>query len=175
MHLMNCSNCNISQRAKEHTCAPAFCWKCFTNSCLVRLGVRPPQRKTGTWVFEALLLVHIMCGMTVRVYTVFSFFVFNIANEKRISFSFFLLHFWKRKTKNEKGIRFSSFVRKYENEKRKDGIYTDLWRSAREVLRILFHKNRNIWSMCTWEEASYFKHITITDACKVEMFWKTFQ
>ena len=56
-------------------------------------------------------------------------------NEKRIRFLFFLLHFWKRKTKtefvfcfsfpnlktkNEKGISFSFFVRPFENEKRKD-------------------------------------------------------
>ena len=30
------------------------------------------------------------------------------------------------KTKNEKGIRYPFFVRKFENEKGKNGIYTDL-------------------------------------------------
>ena len=37
-------------------------------------------------------------------------------NEKRIRFSYFWLHFWKRKTKNEFVFRFSYFT--FENEKR---------------------------------------------------------
>ena len=47
--------------------------------------------------------------LSVRVYTVFSFFVFKFANEKRIPFSF--------------------FVRKFEKEKGKNGIYGPLSRA----------------------------------------------
>ena len=45
----------------------------------------------------------------VRVYTVFSFFVFKFANEKRITNSFFVFRFQicERKTKNEFLFRFS--------------------------------------------------------------------
>ena len=42
----------------------------------------------------------------VRVYTVFSFFVFKFANEKRIPFSFFVFKCSERKTKNEFLFRF---------------------------------------------------------------------
>ena len=51
-------------------------------------------------------------------YTVFSFFVFKFANEKRIPFSFFVFKF-----ANEKRIRFSFLVRKFENEKRKSNSF----------------------------------------------------
>ena len=44
------------------------------------------------------------CGWWVRVYTVFSFFVFKFANEKRITNSFFVFKFANEK---QKRIRFS--------------------------------------------------------------------
>ena len=71
---------------------------------------------------------------------VFRFSYFTFENEKRKTNSFFLLQFWKRKTKkefvfrfsfrnlktkNEKRIRYPFFVRKFENEKGKNDIYTD--------------------------------------------------
>ena len=70
----------------------------------------------------------------------FSFFLLHLwkrktKNEKRIHFSFFVRKFENEKgirfsfaslkTKNEKGIRYPIFVRKFENEKGKNGIYTD--------------------------------------------------
>ena len=73
----------------------------------------------------------------VRVYTVFSFFVFKFAKEKRITNSFFVFRFQicERKTnsffvfrfqklskKNEKRIRFSFFVFKSEVRKTKNEI-----------------------------------------------------
>ena len=68
-----------------------------------------------------------MISTLVRVYTVFSFFVFKIANEKRITNSFFVFKF-----ANEKRKRNSFFVfsfRKFENENGIRypffGIYTD--------------------------------------------------
>ena len=55
-------------------------------------------------------------SQTVRVYTVFSFFVFKFANEKRITNSFFVFRFQicEPKTKNE--FVFKSEVRKTKNE-----------------------------------------------------------
>ena len=47
-------------------------------------------------------------------------------NEKRKTNSFFVYLTSLLKTKNEKGISFSFFVRKFENETGKNGIYTDL-------------------------------------------------
>ena len=59
-------------------------------------------------------------GSLVRVYTVFSFFVFKFANEKRItnSFSFFAFKFAneKRKTNSFFGFVFKSEERKTKNE-----------------------------------------------------------
>ena len=54
----------------------------------------------------------------VRVYTVFSFFVFKFANEKQKTNSFFVFESEVRKSN-------SFFVRKFEKEKGKDGICTD--------------------------------------------------
>ena len=50
-----------------------------------------------------------MLFIRVRVYTVFSFFLFKFANEKRITNSFFVFPFQicERKTKNEFLFRFS--------------------------------------------------------------------
>ena len=44
---------------------------------------------------------HFVVSMSVRVYTVFFFFVFKFANEKPIPFSFFVFKSEVRKTKNE--------------------------------------------------------------------------
>ena len=57
----------------------------------------------------------------VRVYIVFSCFSFTFANEKRKNE--FVFRFQKWSKKNE--LVFSFFVRKFENRKGKDGIYTD--------------------------------------------------
>ena len=55
-----------------------------------------------------------------------SFFVFLTSLMKtKNEFVFRFSYFTFEKTKNQKGIRFSFFICKFENEKRKNGIYTD--------------------------------------------------
>ena len=54
--------------------------------------------------------------------------------------SFFVFLTSLLKTKNEKGIRFSFFVRKFENEKGKNGIYTVI----RTVLPYLTEANQAV-------------------------------
>ena len=72
----------------------------------------------GVYLLRRAKVTHYIDRIWVRVYTVFSFFVFKFVNEKRITNSFFVFKFGKRKTKNEKRIPFSFFVFKFANEKR---------------------------------------------------------
>ena len=69
-------------------------------------------------------------AVAVRVYTVFSFFVFKFANEKRITNSFFVFRFQicERKTKKEFVIRFSFANLK---TKKENTVYTRTCRSCR--------------------------------------------
>ena len=69
---------------------------------------RPPTTPIQSFLDEFATFVNEI-AVTVRVYTVFSFFVFKFANEKRITNSFFVFRFQisERKTKNEFLFRFS--------------------------------------------------------------------
>ena len=69
----------------------------------------PHGYTTGSSTSANELSKHKRITLSVRVYTVFSFFVFKFANEKRITNSFFVFRFQicERKTKNEFLFRFS--------------------------------------------------------------------
>ena len=80
---------------------------------------------------------------------VFRFSYFTFENEKRKTNSFFVFLTSLLKTKNEKGIRYPFFVRKFENEKGKNGIYTDHTKTHWKVDYVFAAGGRKITSVLT--------------------------